>query len=82
MCFKDKDTVECSTACNVVLLCGHECQGSCGKCRQGRLHMMCTKPCNRTLVCGHQCNWPCTKDCPPCSKICTQACIHSACKKK
>ncbi|XP_069182127.1 NFX1-type zinc finger-containing protein 1 isoform X3 [Procambarus clarkii] len=56
----------CRARCGQVLPCGHTCQGSCGLCRQGRLHLPCIKRCERKLVCGHRCQELCGTVCPPC----------------
>lgn len=73
--------VRCKHPCRASLSCGHQCSGSCDGCFQGRFHMGCTHPCKATLVCSHECSQPCTRDCPPCSNICQNRCIHSQCKK-
>uniref|UniRef100_A0AC34GMY9 Uncharacterized protein n=1 Tax=Panagrolaimus sp. ES5 TaxID=591445 RepID=A0AC34GMY9_9BILA len=61
--------------------CEHLCKGSCGKCRNGRLHISCTKECNKILFCGHECQSKCSKVCPPCSRPCETACGHNQCGK-
>ncbi|GBP30880.1 NFX1-type zinc finger-containing protein 1 [Eumeta japonica] len=43
----------CAAPCGAVLACGHPCAGTCGRCRQGRLHIPCAEPCGRSLICGH-----------------------------
>ena len=35
-CFQDPESVLCSAKCDVILKCGDPCQGTCGKCMQGR----------------------------------------------
>ncbi|CAH1269018.1 ZNFX1 [Branchiostoma lanceolatum] len=75
---KGNDLV-CNTLCTQLLKCEHPCAGTCGRCKQGRLHQQCTHHCNRVLVCSHQCTAPCTQDCPPCTKPCENRCVHSRC---
>ena len=81
-CFKDPESVLCSAKCDVILKCGDPCQGTCGKCMQGRLHVKCEKKCSRSLMCGHAWDFPCASICPPCNKPCNNRCIHSECPKK
>ncbi|XP_054753251.2 NFX1-type zinc finger-containing protein 1-like [Lytechinus pictus] len=71
----------CPGPCNSILACGHQCSGTCGKCRRGRLHVVCQQPCGRTLVCGHSCESNCAAQCPPCTKQCQNRCQHSECRK-
>ena len=81
-CFKEPNEVSCSHRCGVTLECGDTCEGTCGSCKQGRLHMHCKEKCGRTLMCGHNCDFPCANICPPCNKACNNYCIHSKCPKK
>ena len=76
-CFKNTSDVTCRTKCSEVLDCDHVCVGTCGGCKQSRLHRKCAAKCERVLVCSHLCAEPCTKDCPPCSKKCENRCFHS-----
>ncbi|XP_019640287.1 PREDICTED: NFX1-type zinc finger-containing protein 1-like [Branchiostoma belcheri] len=78
-CSAKKEDLVCNTPCSQPLKCEHVCAGTCGRCKQGRLHQPCIHPCNRVLVCSHQCTAPCTRNCPPCSKRCENRCIHSRC---
>ncbi|GFS40184.1 NFX1-type zinc finger-containing protein 1 [Nephila pilipes] len=71
----------CREPCRTQLSCGHMCKGSCGRCRQGRLHIACVQPCKRILVCGHECKSPCSESCPPCQQPCENECCHSKCPK-
>ncbi|XP_077993299.1 NFX1-type zinc finger-containing protein 1-like [Glandiceps talaboti] len=71
----------CPYPCKVVLKCEHKCKGTCGKCRNGRLHLQCRKKCGRVLVCGHTCEDLCSKNCPPCKRKCENRCTHSKCPK-
>ncbi|KAJ8042130.1 NFX1-type zinc finger-containing protein 1 [Holothuria leucospilota] len=73
---------ECSEPCKEILKCGHICQGTCGSCRRGRLHIVCNMPCRKILVCGHQCASVCFKICPPCEKACENHCIHGNCRQQ
>ena len=81
-CFRDVTTFECRKRCNAPLDCGHKCQGQCGLCQMGRLHVRCKYMCGRTLVCSHECKFPCTPKCPPCMEECTNYCVHSKCQRK
>ncbi|XP_070575223.1 NFX1-type zinc finger-containing protein 1-like [Ptychodera flava] len=57
----------CNQRCNVILPCGHNCQGICGDCIKNGIHSDCKMPCNRTLKCGHNCTKLC---CEQCNDIC------------
>ena len=81
-CHKSVETIICSVPCNTLLQCEHECQGTCGRCQQGRLHIHCKSECGRTLVCGHICNFPCSAECPPCIQKCSNFCLHNKCPKR
>ncbi|GBP30884.1 NFX1-type zinc finger-containing protein 1 [Eumeta japonica] len=72
----------CRAPCDALLACGHQCAGSCVRCRQGRLHVPCARPCRRTLICGHLCEEKCNVGCPPCDKQCEVACAHNRCPEK
>ena len=69
----------CNALCGEALMCGHTCRGTCGECRQGRLHKPCTMDCDRTLTCGHICTSKCAQNCPPCKKQCLVTCPHGPC---
>ena len=69
----------CPYPCKEMLKCQHPCQGSCGSCMRGRVHVSCKKKCNRILVCGHQCKSKCSTTCPPCTEDCQNKCKHSRC---
>ena len=81
-CYKEPDKVSCLHRCGATLDCGDICEGTCGSCKQGKLHVQCKKKCDRTLMCGHNCDFPCPNVCPPCNKVCNNYCIHSECRKK
>ena len=70
---------QCKAPCGEELKCGHICKGTCGGCRQGRLHKSCKEKCSRILTCGHNCTSPCANNCPPCSKLCQMICLHGSC---
>ena len=72
----------CEVSCDAILKCGHSCRGTCGKCRQGRLHVPCQEECARLLSCGHVCSSKCAMNCPPCRKECIYSCPHGPCGKK
>ena len=76
---KEQHSRRCKASCSETLMCGHLCQGSCGECRQGRLHKPCEEKCDRILTCGHPCTSPCAKSCPPCEKKCPFKCPHGPC---
>ncbi|KAI1716014.1 AAA domain-containing protein [Ditylenchus destructor] len=79
-CSTDVNTTLCPNPCATPLPeCGHLCLGTCGKCRNGRIHLACTKNCKRILICGHECKSKCSKICPPCDRPCQTACGHSQC---
>ena len=73
---------DCRVPCDTLLECGHPCDGKCGQCIQGRVHVKCVKKCERNLVCSHQCKSNCVKNCPPCKEKCSRRCCHSECKKE
>ncbi|XP_020917777.1 NFX1-type zinc finger-containing protein 1 [Exaiptasia diaphana] len=81
-CYKNIDEAMCKTPCHELLKCGHPCQGTCGECFQGRLHLPCKAKCDRSLFCGHLCREDCTRNCPPCSQPCENKCFHSKCMNK
>ncbi|KAF0765131.1 NFX1-type zinc finger-containing protein 1-like, partial [Aphis craccivora] len=70
---------KCNEPCLKLLLCGDMCSGTCGKCKQGRLHVPCEEMCNKINPCNHTCNYPCKEACPPCEKKCAYSCTHSKC---
>ncbi|KAF4079021.1 hypothetical protein AMELA_G00188300 [Ameiurus melas] len=72
----------CRTPCDTILKCGHSCSGTCHKCHQGRLHKACTHECQHVLPCSHKCRVPCPKNCPPCTRLCQNRCVHSVCMRK
>lgn len=74
--------IYCDKLCGQTLECEHTCEGKCGQCFQGRVHMSCRKKCKKSLVCGHICKHPCSAKCPPCLEQCEWRCSHSKCKKK
>ncbi|XP_049773523.1 NFX1-type zinc finger-containing protein 1-like [Schistocerca cancellata] len=69
----------CEMPCRKVLQCEHVCEGTCGACHQGRLHLPCQQKCGRVQICGHSCNVDCAKNCPPCNQKCEYRCRHSRC---
>ena len=72
----------CKHPCEETLACEHKCSGTCGRCRQGRLHAPCREKCTRVLLCGHPCTSYCSKNCPQCSKECKYVCHHGPCGHK
>lgn len=82
-CYRfNADDIECDTKCRQLLKCGHFCEGTCGKCFRGRVHVRCSKKCDRTLICGHGCRSLCSDVCPPCRLPCENKCSHNDCKKE
>lgn len=81
-CSDDPSTTPCPKPCNTPLSdCEHKCTGTCGSCRNGRLHIQCNENCKRLLICGHECQSKCSKVCPPCNKACETRCSHSKCSQ-
>ena len=72
----------CKAQCRQELSCGHLCSGTCGACRQGRLHKPCIAKCDRIFSCGHKCTDPCARSCPSCNKECMFECPHGPCGHK
>ncbi|VVC38589.1 Zinc finger, RING-type [Cinara cedri] len=70
---------KCSEPCLQKLNCNDICRGTCGKCKQGRLHIPCSEICNKINPCNHICKFPCKERCPPCNNKCLYSCIHSKC---
>ena len=73
---------DCPIPCRATLECSHQCSGTCGECRMGRVHKRCKLKCGRVLVCSHVCREDCAMPCPPCSRDCENRCVHSECKPK
>nr|XP_023014369.1 NFX1-type zinc finger-containing protein 1-like [Leptinotarsa decemlineata] len=71
----------CTEPCGVKLKCNHICQGTCGECSQGRIHVKCKEKCGVPLVCNHECPIPCREACKPCRRPCEYRCKHSKCKR-
>ena len=70
--------IVCQEKCNQLLPCGHNCQGTCGKCLEGTLHIKCEIKCGRNLPCGHICSQKCSSECL-CEKYCPNTCDHGYC---
>ena len=68
----------CQQPCLKKLPCGHICNGTCGKCLQGTLHIRCTQKCLNRLVCGHLCAQDCSSECI-CQEKCEKICVHKKC---
>ncbi|XP_014279348.1 NFX1-type zinc finger-containing protein 1 [Halyomorpha halys] len=75
-------SLNCETLCKSILKCGHECEGTCGTCMQGRVHKACTAVCGAVLLCGHECSDKCSLGIHLCDKKCLNICKHQACKNK
>ena len=82
-CYQRKDLTKviCQEKCTTILKCGHNCEGTCGKCLQGTLHAKCNFKCGRNLPCGHICEQKCSSECL-CNKQCPNICPHGYCAKK
>ncbi|XP_030749161.1 NFX1-type zinc finger-containing protein 1-like [Sitophilus oryzae] len=72
----------CSSPCKIKLKCGHQCSGTCGTCKQSRIHKRCAESCGVPLVCNHECPIPCRQACRPCTRPCEIKCSHNRCNKK
>ena len=46
-CGQSVDHTLCPRPCGTEMACGHLCTGTCGACRNGRLHIKCDKKCRR-----------------------------------
>ena len=79
---EEEGSRKCKHPCGETLKCEHECAGTCGNCRQGRLHAPCKEKCSRVLICGHPCKSNCARNCPSCSEECKYACKHAPCGHK
>jgi hypothetical protein len=81
-CYQDVTltSFRCPTKCGELLKCGHQCPGTCGRCRRqddgGAVsfqHQQCDGPCGRPYgTCNHRCSKICHegKECGTCSKRC------------
>lgn len=81
-CYRDVGlkNFRCPSPCTQLLGCGHQCSGTCGKCRQMHdedrwevKHLPCTKVCGRRFgTCNHTCTRLCHHDtaCGPCPAPC------------
>ncbi|XP_060843722.1 NFX1-type zinc finger-containing protein 1-like [Rhopalosiphum padi] len=72
---------KCREPCLQKLNCGDICLGTCGECKQGRLHIPCSEVCNKINPCNHTCKFPCKERCPPCNQKCIYSCVHSKCPR-
>ncbi|KAE9534042.1 hypothetical protein AGLY_008778 [Aphis glycines] len=72
---------KCREPCLQKLNCGDICLGTCGECKQGRLHIPCSEVCYKINPCNHTCTFPCKERCPPCNKKCMYSCVHSKCPR-
>jgi len=71
---------QCNEKCTTILLCGHECIGTCSECHQGRMHKPCSKLMENPLPCGHILSIPCAGiSVPICKDPCKKKCIHQPC---
>ncbi|XP_012266799.2 NFX1-type zinc finger-containing protein 1-like [Athalia rosae] len=70
----------CPTPCAAQLPCGHVCGGTCGTCKQGRIHEPCREKCNKILLCGHKCQDLCKDMCSQCGEVCSLRCEHDVCR--
>ena len=77
-CSLPKYEILCEEPCHDTLPCGHKCNGTCGKCLGGTLHVKCNKNCEKNLVCGHRCEQKCSAECI-CYKQCPNRCPHGEC---
>ena len=77
-CYLPIYEILCDKKCNKQLPCGHMCNGTCGKCLGGSLHVKCTNECQKNLVCGHKCHQKCISECI-CTQKCPNVCLHGKC---
>ena len=68
----------CNEPCLQKLKCGHICQGTCGTCLKGTLHIRCNQECSKRLICGHLCKESCSSECI-CREKCEKICEHNKC---
>ena len=72
---------QCPVKCNMVLLCGHKCTGTCHECHQGQLH----KPCmfHVSKLCGHEATMKCSSVMiEPYPSCCESFRAHKKCSQK
>ncbi|GLG94920.1 Uncharacterized protein GBIM_02000 [Gryllus bimaculatus] len=72
----------CQVPCSAVLECGHTCTGTCGSCRQGRVHLPCKNQSKITLACGHRFVSICNGYVQQCEQKCFYECPHAMCKER
>ncbi|XP_030764249.1 NFX1-type zinc finger-containing protein 1-like isoform X2 [Sitophilus oryzae] len=72
----------CPSPCEIKLKCGHQCTGTCGTCKQFRIHKRCAERCGVPLVCDHECPIPCRQACKPCTRPCELKCLHNRCNRE
>ena len=82
-CWQSNDLTQviCQEKCKDILKCGHNCEGTCGKCLKGTLHTKCNYKCGKNLPCGHVCKQKCSAECL-CNENCPNICPHGYCAKK
>ena len=89
-CCTDISELVCQEKCQVTLLCGHNCSGTCDSCTStsenlylNTCHIPCQARCEARLSCNHICsgNHLCgdIDGCPPCQNACTSICAHTKC---
>ncbi|KAK4120587.1 hypothetical protein N657DRAFT_658274 [Parathielavia appendiculata] len=93
-CYQDVTSkfFRCPALCTEDLNCGHQCPGTCGRCRaqddQGKIsfqHQQCNTTCGRPYgACDHRCSKPCHEGtgCAICSKRCEVECPQSRCHQE
>ena len=82
-CFSRSQPVQCSQRCDVVLICGHRCEGCCFNCHITRVHNTCKFDVILQHFCGHTVTVNCTdlKEYPshPSPNQCRMKCPHREC---
>ncbi|KAJ7380470.1 NFX1-type zinc finger-containing protein 1 [Desmophyllum pertusum] len=78
---------DCTVPCGTTLECGHQCSGSCGECRMGRVHKSVktvagtpnanTNAGEECIPCKHKCKWKCPHY--KCDKRCDEVCSRPRC---
>ncbi|CAI6345463.1 unnamed protein product [Macrosiphum euphorbiae] len=72
---------KCREPCLQKLNCNNICLGTCGECKQGRIHVPCSEICSKINPCNHTCKFPCKERCLPCNQKCIYSCLHSKCNR-
>ena len=66
----------CKNRCEAILLCGHQCSGTCGKCYARHMHQTCPYDIKLSRHCGHTVSTPCKGLSDSCTLKYTFCCPH------